>query len=1197
VYLKSIEMVGFKSFADRTVLQFEPGMTAIVGPNGCGKSNISDAVRWVLGEQSPKALRGGAMTDVIFNGTDSRKPLGMAEVSITLGACEQALGMEFHEVTVTRRVLRSGEGQYFINKQPCRLRDIQRLFMDTGVGTNSYSMMEQGRIDQVLSSRPEDRREVFEEASGITKFKADKKEALRKLEHTEANLLRLADIIKEVRRQIISLQRQAGKARRYQEIHERLRRLDIFYARQRLDAITASANLLESKLASISERDEALRQDVDSAEEEARQGRAGLAELERHIAATMEAAVQARTELSRLHELMDVNRERIKELAALSERDTRDAAEAEARIREHGELLVRVEQQLTEALRCKQEGEAEFSRRTDALHRHEELTRQVSDHLEQLRIESLDLESRLAHLQNELADIDSRQRSTVLRRERLAAEQSATRRTVQSYQERQSRMSSQFEELQKEAAGHEAAVAAAEEQRADQERQIGELDVALHELMRELAAKKAQVDLLDEQEQPCDGFPGGARWLLDPHNRDKFDHAQLLGALAEQVIGDPGYQLALEAALRAWLDAIVVRDMAAVRSLLCVMEDQQKGSVRMLALEADAAPLPEATLPGERLVDHIQVGPRVAPLVERILGAVRVVEGADDLPAEAPHPFVFVTRSGSVLHPGGQAEFWGRDQGGNPLSRQHSLRNLQRDTGKLRSLIDSHAKVLDERKASLAVTVSTLRELRARREEALHRLALREGECQIVAQEAEQARQREETVSWELNALDQQDHSGSDRRTEVQSELERLRERQVETRAAIKSRGEEYRRLDEERQAKLAETTDFRIRLAEHTQEAESQRSRRDALQSRVAELRKLAEERRLGIDSYKARMDSLELQIQDCQARVAPYEQQVRTRQQELETAREGRQSRMARLSDIETQVSQKRTQLDEVRATRSHLEVELAEERMRRENLLERVTSEYRIAPEQIAQEAEPEWEDGQRPDRENLETMVAELRTRLESMGPVNLVAIEEHKELEERYAFLTKEQDDLHKAKQQLIEMIRKINKTTTEMFSQTFEAVNANFQVMFKKLFGGGSAKLVLLDEQDVLESGIEIIARPPGKKLQTVSLLSGGERTMTAVALLFSLYMVKPSPFCMLDELDAALDDANIGRFVKMLDEFIRNSQFIVVTHNRQTISAAGVLYGVTMNSGVSSIISVKFSHHEKPVAPATPSPEPVASE
>lgn len=1200
MYLKCLELIGFKSFAEKTRLEFEPGMAAIVGPNGCGKSNVADAIRWVLGEQSAKALRGSKMEDVIFNGTDSHKPLGMAEVSITLAECESALGTDFHEVTVTRRVFRSGEGQYFINKAPCRLKDIQRLFMDTGIGTNSYSLMEQGKIDRILSSHPEDRRAVFEEASGITKFKADKKEAMRKLEQTEANLLRLDDIIREVKRQIISLQRQAGKAKRYQTLQSELRAFDIFATRDRLNQMDEEVRTLESRLSSIGEQDEAARQDIEQSEQEATRLRSEVGACEEAIARAMEEAVSARTTLDRVRELIRTNRDRIQELQGLSERDTRDAEEAGARRAQHEESLRGQQARLDRAVRERDQAERELADHVARLTEAERHVEETGKLIHRLRTEQVDLDMRLANLQNDLSQLDAEERTNILRRERLAAEHAETQRALDLFQSRQADMGTRLQRLRLSVEEARQQLEQLQQQRADKAAAAAGLKQNTSDLRAQAAARRAQIELLEASREQREGYAEGARRLLDAQDPLAVDRSRILGPLAETIHVDPAYHAALEAALRPWLDAILVQDDAAAWHLLREMDAQSAGSVRILALRAGTA-AHAAEAPGRRLVDLLQAPEGIRATLSAVIGHVYVVERLDDVPQPVPAGLSYVTRQGLMLSANGTAELWRRDESHtNPLTRQQLLNTWKGQLSVLEEQIASQDKTAGEWRAEEQALDQAVVAARVALEEHRRQLNLAEGENQVVTQEARQAGERAETVAWELKQLDEQHHTGGDRRSGIAQDMEAARQRQAEIRTTISAKTEELRDLEQARGRCLSEVTDRRVRFSEYRQQAESLADANQQLAARVAELSALIEERSRGISSYQTRIADLQTSLQDAAGRVEPLEQDAARHGRTLEEARARREQVTASLHQTDGALRGKRANLDGILSRKGQCEVELAQIRIRRQNQLERLTGDYRITPEQIAAEPEPAWENGQRPDPEALETLIAELRAKLEAMGPVNLVAIEEHRELEERYQFLIGQQTDLNNAKTQLMDFIRQINKTTTEMFAATFDKVNQNFQEMFTKLFGGGSAKLVLIDEGDVLESGIEIIARPPGKKLQTVSLLSGGERTMTAVALLFSLYQVKPSPFCVLDELDAALDDANIGRFVKTVQGFLVNSQFIVITHNRQTIAAARTLYGVTMEQqGVSKIVSVRFSEtetREDRYPPQTPAPAPAAT-
>lgn len=1210
MYLKSIEMVGFKSFADKTKLDFEPGMTAIVGPNGCGKSNVSDAIRWVLGEQSAKALRGSKMEDVIFNGTDTHKPVGMAEVSLTLADCEERLGTEFHEVTVTRRVFRSGEGAYFINKAPCRLKDIQRLFMDTGMGTDAYSIMEQGRIDLILSSRPEDRREVFEEASGITKYKSDKKEAIRKLEATEANLLRLSDIIREVRRQIISLQRQVGKARRYKTLQEQLRSYDLFLSRDRLQLLASEIQTLDAKLTGLAEQEEAAAAEVTQIEARATQTRTEMSKTEQEISAAIEAASAAKSELDRIHDLLRVNNDRIRELEQLSERDTRDAAQAEINLTTHREGLSTLATQLEQAEAERTAAEQELAAEAAKLSELDQQLGKLRTQLNVLRSESLDIESKTTRHQNELAELEARERTTVIRRERLAAEKADIERTLNISTSHQDELQAAYEALQRAVEEQRALIQSLSGQRAERATRTRQLRGELAELKAQAAAKQAQLEILQKSEAEGKGFPGGAKFLLDASQPLATGRDVVLGSLASLIRAEPKYSTALETALRAWMDAVVVRDEAAGIALLGELLQQAAGSARLLAASSPA-PLPPgvADAPGMALLDCVTCADNIRPLLQRLLGRIRVVESLAQIPQPLPEGLAFVTPQGALVRADGAMECWlPETREAVPLARRHLIEELARQRDELRQRVDAAEHELTALSQDEASLETTQTQARTELEERQRKLATHQGEQQILSQQAKQHEQRVETVTWELQALEKQHGQGGEQRNKLLAESERLRNRQAEIRAMLATQGDELRAQEQQREAQFTAVSEHRIQTAARRQHCEHLAARREPMQARVRELEALILERTSGVNSYRARIQDLQTAIHAARMQVEPLEATVQQQNARLATAHERRAQNTAALTAEDAQLRQRRAILDELRKQKNHFDIERTEQRMRHQTLTERVTGAYNVMLDEVLAAPEPAWENGVKPEREVLETLVAEIRAKMESMGPVNLVAIEEHQELETRYNFLIQQQDDLTKAKDQLMDLIKRINKTTTEMFFKTFEQVNLNFQAMFTRLFGGGTAKLVLVDEEDVLECGIEIIARPPGTKLQTVSLLSGGQRTMTAIALLFSLYQVKPSPFCVLDELDAALDDSNIGRFIAVLKDFVQQSQFVVITHNRQTIAAASVLYGVTMEQrGISRIVSVKFTNEkrgdsgklgglESASTPSAPPPEPVTT-
>lgn len=1179
MYLKKLECVGFKSFAEKTELVFEPGMTAIVGPNGCGKSNTSDAIRWVLGEQSAKALRGGNMADVIFTGTDSHKPLNMAEVSLTLADCEEALKTEYSEVTITRRVFRSGEGQYFINKKPVRLKDIQNLFMDTGIGRNSYSILEQGKIDQILSSRPDERRMVFEEASGITKYKADKKTTLRRLAETESNLIRLEDIIRENNRRIGSLQRQAGKARRYQAMKTELRGFDLYVTRKRLKEMEAEIFELEKQITSINEQVTAKRKEVETTENEASQAREDLANAEKAIAECMEESVRLRNEYQGAKQSIQVNHDRIKELEAYATRDSKDAEEAKTRLEEHRVSYQEQENRIATIMREREEAQGALKESVDKQKDLEQRASTLREELNGMRKQSIQLDDRNTQLHNELSEYDARERSAVIRKERLTAEKEESAKELNVATKKMGEMSAAIENAKVGVQKQKQFLDELVERKKNKSREINQLRQRINQLENEASAKRAKVELLTAPDAQNEAFPGGARFLLNKHESDNVDRSKVLGALAELFEVEPEFQTALEASLRTWLDAVVVEDVLVAQDFLRELVDREEGSARILTANIGEPYVSEETA-GVALIDHLQYDQRVTNLVRYLLGSVRVLQTLDQLPEELDPYATYVTKSGAIIRNDGSVEYWkSNEQQGNPVAREQMLKQSQADLAKLEEEGKEKRKLLDALQGEESSTGKAEQEAREALNKARQGLASREGEFHVVSRSVKETEQRASRAEVQLNALLQQESGSGNQRAEISDEIEKIRTERANKRSRINEKEKQLEGLERERQTAGAAVTEKRIKFAELSQQVDHVSRQKDSMRERVKELEALIDERAKGITSYKERVEDLERQIEEAKGKIDPLEQALNEGNQKLEQHRSLRGERLKTVEEADTKLRESRATMDDMQTRKNKLEVTVAEHKVRHSNIIERLADEYQVSVEQLIEEPDPEWKDGKVPPMEELESKIAELKAKLDAMGPVNLIAIEEYQELEDQQQLLVHQQQDIIKAKHEMMEMIKKIDQTSTELFTKTFEQISENFQAMFKKIFGGGNAKLVLIDEDDVLETGIDIIAKPPGKQLQTVSLLSGGERTMTAVALLFSLYQVKPSPFCVLDELDAALDDANIGRFVAVVKEFVESSQFIVITHNQQTITAADVLYGVTMQQkGVSKVVSVKLT-------------------
>ena len=1183
MYLKQIEIIGFKSFADKTRLQFEPGMIAIVGPNGCGKSNVSDAIRWVLGEQRPTALRCAKMLDVVFNGTDSRKPLGMAEVSITFADCEGLLETEFSEVTITRRVFRSGEGQYFINKNLCRLKDVHRLFMGTGIGTTSYSVMAQGQIDAILSSKPEDRRTVFEEAAGITKFKADRKEALRKIEQTDANLLRLADVIREVKRQIGTLQRQAGKAQKYKELRDELRGLDIFLTRRRLAALDIRIRELDTSIHALNEQLISHQEFVAEAEAESAHIHGLIHETEERIAALTEQAAQADNRYIRAQEVIKVNEQRIAEYRAWAERDNHEISETQAQI---DQLRLQIESLGQKRLFMQQAAGVERVKMEEAQARfdaHKIQIDQTRAQLQQDRQRSVDCERRSTQIQQTLSEMEARQRELLMKRDRLSAEHRQVQESLAAVSQARTEVKTRLDTYHANAERVLERFETLEEERANAADELRSVQDVNSRMQSEAAAKRAQIDLLTDKSESSDEFACGSKQLLDPSNPLGLDAQSVLGPLADKFNAPSELRLALEAALRAWLDAVVLRDAAAARQALAVLFAQgQHAAARVVVAEELSDTAAWATPAGlSPLLDHVAVADDFSAAARRLLGSVFLADTLESVPSMIPVGCSVVTRGGAIFHANGCAELWMPDnQVSSPLARRMLISDTSAQLAVLEEKIDGHRRLLEQLNARTGELTLLINQTRQELDESRRKAAQADGEYQSVSRDAERARARLDVVAAELGTLTEQTAGDDETRTVLTDELQEL----IYTRNELLEKTAEKSALVHELESVYGELsqnlTECRIQVSSITQQLEHAAAQGEAVQTRIDELDRTIQGRSRGVMSYDESINRLTGEIENLETNLDPMRIAAETLHLRIDETRRERAARQRELEKTDATLSERRRVLDAARDDKAKAEVDVAESRMRRQNQLDHIYNEYGLSADELVAHPDPAWENGEQLPVPEIEERASKLSADIQALGPVNLVAIEEYKELEERYTFLKAQEGDLLKSKEQILELITMINKKSGEMFQATFEQANANFETMFTKLFNGGQAKLVLLENvEDPLECGIDIIARPPGKRPQSVTLLSGGERTMTAVSLLFAIFMIKPAPFCMLDELDAALDDSNIGRFVQALKDFLKHSQFLIITHNQHTIAGSDIVYGVTQQEkGISKIVSMRLT-------------------
>lgn len=1212
MYLKNLTVLGFKSFADKTSLNFQPGVSAIVGPNGCGKSNVSDAIRWVLGEQSAKALRGGEMADVIFNGTDSRKALAMAEVSLTIGGVDdehlKAAGVEiaYDEVTLTRRVFRDGGSEYFLNKTPCRLKDIQQLFMGTGVGRSSYSIMAQGNITQILSSKPEDRRLIFEEAAGITKFKAQKKEALRKLDHTDQNLLRVQDLIKEVKRQIGSLQRQAGKARRYKQFMTELQHLDTQLARHQFD-------LLQTEIKQRTERGEVLRNQIERSseellrcEDEILQLRSRLSELEQEISRTQQHGIELKGQIERNESRIHFNEQRLLELQEQHGKALNEIAQAEERVRLSQAELEMLEQRLEESTEKLTLHRQTLAVRQEAVQAIEAGLIAKQDSLRQEQSRAFAAAQALSRVRNEINSLDLLKQGNIIRLEKLSAEKVQLEEERIRLEQRLQEFHGNVETFRLNVQMTRGTVEERQQRLKEIQHSITEVSHQLDGVLREQAETRSRLNVLEQLAADHEGFSGGSLAAL------KQTHL-VLGSLADRIQVPTEHIAAIETALGHHLQLVLTEKPEAAEQILADLATNKRGRASIAALELSA--LASVEEPGTSsdpvdpslgllAFDLIRADDEVRPLLRRLLGRTRVVPDLSAATAawRSSHgAWDFVTADGQVL--ARQGVYTGGAGGGSGkaaasiLGRKNQIADLQ---SAMTRLLEQSGEISRGKGALVSEQTALqagLQEAQTELREHEVAVATHQGELNALHNSLRMLHQKIETVVYEIQSLSAHDQEGVEKRSAMAARAAELELQEKTSQEDVLTLSQAVEELRQQREQASTSLTETKVLLASDEQLSVSLRHQKQPIEQRLRELQQLIQQRQQEIGSFGDRHQQYGVEIEESRRQIITLQHEREQVNQRATTMLHEKQSQEAVIGNSEESLRDQRRQLTDAQHQRGAIEVELAQKTMAVQNLRERIQQKYQlnlddvqsecikitIADEGPARVETLSPEDmavaGIGTDWEMVAEQVQALQRRLDEIGPVNLVAIEEYEETEQRFQFLTQQNEDLVKAKEQLLEVLTRINTQTREMFVATFNQIRDNFRAMFVEIFGGGKADLILVDDNDVLESGIDIVARPPGKQLQSISLLSGGEQTMTAVALMFSIYQVKPSPFCILDELDAPLDESNINRFIRVLQRFLDHSQFIIITHNKRTIGMADVLYGVTMQEqGVSRIVSVKFA-------------------
>ncbi len=1181
--IKSLELFGFKSFVDRTLFEFPTGITAIVGPNGCGKSNIVDAIRWTMGEMSAKHLRGRSMEDVIFMGSDSRPAVNMAEVTLTFSnddglAPPQYVAMP--EISVTRRVFREMESEYQINRVPCRLRDVHELFMDTGVGTRAYAIVEQGHIAGLVSARPADRRALIEEAAGITKYKAKKDGAIRKMEAANQNLLRVGDVIQEVRRQMNSLDRQARKAEKYKALREELRSLELDTAARQALALEREVREKAETLAGLRREIESLSAAVATEETAAETLRLELAGGERALQTKQEQLHELRGTVSQHESQRDLLGKDRENLEGQRGRWLEEIESLGAETRSLEEAVLRVEAERDAAVEeeaGRQRAQVAAEERLGALVAHEA---RLAEEIGRANRSLLSASADLAGVERSAEDLARRRGEAISRAESASRSLGESRARLEALQGAIADATRLLEEARTEGERLRRERQSALGDVESLARQESDAEIAWHAARDRMRQTGSRLESLRELESRFEGYKEGVRAILMARENQPDRRQRVLGLLAEMIDAPPEYERAVEAALGDRLQYVVVQDVEAGFEAVEYLKRSSAGRSSFVPLglretRHTGGPKPDAVL-APPLLDVIIVEDRYRPIVSSLLRDVHVV----DTMARAAAIWrangfrgTLVTKEGDVIDrlgvmTGGSAAA----AGGGIFARKREIRELSDRAASLQAEVARAEVAFGERTAARDAARANAEALAARlhesdldrvaREQALERLAAEgaalaraleglEGESRAASEAAASVAAALEEATARRAALAEARRRGEeslgglrDARGSVLTDLEGARLEATEIRIAAAGLAERTRGLDQES-----------VRLAHAVRERGERIARAEAAAA----------------DALR-RIEEIGESLRETEQALALLIAQHAEGSDVLAKLRDAFQLDADRLGGFDRKVRELRHQQQAISEQVSKLQVSETEVRLRLQHLADGIFDRHNARLEDLAVGDESLY------DPEERERRQADLRGQIERLGEVSVTAIEEYQELSERYRFLTEQSDDLRRTIESLQNAIQKINRTSRKLFVETFEKVAAKFEETFPRLFQGGRAKLVLAEAEDVLESGVEIVAQPRGKRLQNVTLLSGGEQTLTAVSLLFAIFQVKPSPFFLLDEVDAALDDANVERFNALLRDMIERSQFMMITHNKATIELADTLYGITMEDpGVSKVVSVKL--------------------
>ena len=1180
MYLKRLEMQGFKSFADKTILEFMPGITSVIGPNGSGKSNISDAIRWILGEQSMKSLRSGKSSDVIFAGTQNRKSLGFAEASLVFDNSDGVLPIEYSEVTVTRKIYRSGETSYYINKVQCRLKDILELFMDTGIGKDGYSIIGQGKIDEILSNKSEDRRNVFEEAAGIVKFKTRKEESEKKLEHTKLNLLRINDILTEIENNLEPLKEQSDKAKKFLEIKQELKNIEVglfIYniekSKQGLDKIVAdmdimlsNCNLEEGKLEKIKIAKETLKTTID--------------DITSKIEEVQNLGFESEKSQEKLNSEISLAKSKIENNISNEQRYLEEIKELENKIEESEKEMLGKLDKKNNLKENKQKFEKELQEKQeqlkaiiDTFSEKELKIEETKRNLEKNIDTKYEIEAEIKAQKVNISNIEKGQKQAENEITSVISEIDKERFNKEEIEKNIYEINKQKNEIEKE-------VADIKEKNEETERKINICDEEINKITREMQFKESKYKFLVETEKEKEGYLKSVKSLLKDCENIKELGKGMNGALAELIDVPEEYQTAIEMALGASLQNIVTENEADAKKLIEHLRKNNLGRASFLPITSVKGKKLEK-IKGDKTgvigiaSDLIKYDKKYEQIILNLLGRTVIANNMDvaiKVAKENAYSFRIVTKDGDIINPSGAMT------GGSVYKKTVNILGRNKEIEKLSKEIKELTDRLNKLKAEKSNILNNSKESFEKKEKLDENLQLIEIKYNVENQKLETINEnikkqqiRLEKVKKEKKDLEEQKEKTQKIILENSQKIDEINKENAKYQALV----DEYSELNKDTQKQVDDLnfdiTNLKISVSSFNESESSIDEVANIIKQEIENSKNSIKSKKEQISSLKTENENLQTDIENNIKKIADMKIKLETSGTTIEKLKQDRIEANEKLSQKENEQTNQFKVIEDLKGQIIKLEVKKNKLEEDVNSHINKLWDEYELTPNTV--------ENYEKPENVSLtQKRVNNLHEDIKGLGAVNVNSIEEYKNLKNRYDFMCEQRLDLENTMNKLHKIIAEITTTMKEQFKEKFAIINKNFGEVFKELFGGGKATISLEDENNILECGINIDVQPPGKKLQSMLLLSGGEKAFTAIALLFAILKVNPAPFCVLDEIEAALDDVNVYRYAEFLKKFSKETQFLIITHRKGTMEVADTVYGVTMEeNGISKLLSIKL--------------------